>query len=49
MTDDAFHLTFVDQPSGFPEVDHCRACARSLLVALTELKFQNPEEIQGLI
>ena len=47
--DDAFHLTFVDQPSGFPEVDHCRACARSLLVALTELKFQNPEEIQGLI
>ena len=47
--DDAFHLTFVDQPTGYPELDHCRACARALLSALTELKFQNPEEIQGLI
>ncbi len=47
--DEAFHLTFVDQPSGYPELDHCRACARALLAALTELKFQNPEEIQGLI
>jgi nanoRNase/pAp phosphatase (c-di-AMP/oligoRNAs hydrolase) len=47
--DDAFHLTFLDQPVGYPELDHCRGCARSLLKALTELKFQNPEEIQGLI
>jgi nanoRNase/pAp phosphatase (c-di-AMP/oligoRNAs hydrolase) len=47
--DEAFHLTFVDQPAGYPELDHCRGCARALLVALTELKFQNPEEIQGLI
>lgn len=47
--DEAFHLTFVDQPTGQPELDHCRGCARALLVALTELKFQNPEEIQGLI
>jgi nanoRNase/pAp phosphatase (c-di-AMP/oligoRNAs hydrolase) len=47
--DEAFHLTFVDHPTGYPELDHCRGCARALLVALTELKFQNPEEIQGLI
>ena len=49
IQDEAFHLTFVDQPTGYPELDHCRGCARALLVALTELKFQNPEEIQGLI
>ncbi len=47
--DEAFHLTFVDQPTGYPELDHCRGCARALLSALTELKFKNPEEIQGLI
>ena len=47
--DEAFHLTFVDQPSGYPELDHCRAYARALLAALTDLKFQDPEEIQGLI
>ncbi len=49
VEDAAFHLTFVDHPTGYPELDHCRGCARSLLKALTELKFQNPEEIQGLI
>lgn len=47
--DEAFHLTFVDAPTGYPELDHCRGCARALLVALTELKFRDPEEIQGLI
>lgn len=47
--DDAFHLTFIDHPTGYPELDHCRGCARALLVALTELKFKDPEEIQGLI
>ena len=47
--DEAFHLTFVDAPTGYPELDHCRGCARALLAALTELKFQDPEEIQGLI
>jgi nanoRNase/pAp phosphatase (c-di-AMP/oligoRNAs hydrolase) len=47
--DAAFHLTFLDHPVGYPELDHCRGCARALLSALTELKFQNPEEIQGLI
>ncbi len=47
--DAAFELTFVDHPTGFPELDHCRGCARALLVALTELKFKDPEEIQGLI
>lgn len=47
--DETFHLTFVDLPTGYPELDHCRGCARALLTALTELKFKNPEEIQGLI
>lgn len=47
--DDAFHLTFVDQPTGYSELDHCRACARALLSALMDLKFANPEEIQGLL
>lgn len=49
VQDEAFHLTFVDAPTGYPELDHCRGCARALLTALTELKFQDPEEIQGLI
>ena len=49
IQDEAFHLTFVDRPVGYPELDHCRGCARALLAALTELKFKNPEEIQGLI
>ncbi len=49
IQDEAFHLTFVDAPTGYPELDHCRGCARALLVALTELKFRDPEEIQGLI
>lgn len=49
VQDEAFHLTFVDAPTGYPELDHCRGCARALLAALTELKFQDPEEIQGLI
>ncbi|MEO8359131.1 MAG: hypothetical protein ABI672_03795 [Vicinamibacteria bacterium] len=47
--DEAFHLTFVDQPVGYPELDHCRGCARAILSALTALKFKDPEEIQGLI
>ncbi|MEO5762822.1 MAG: hypothetical protein ABIR28_10985 [Vicinamibacteria bacterium] len=47
--DEAFHLTFVDQPVGYPELDHCRGCGRAILSALTALKFKDPEEIQGLI
>lgn len=47
--DEAFHLTFVDQPTGYAELDHCRAAARAILAALMDLKFANPEEIQGLI
>ncbi|MBN2371840.1 MAG: hypothetical protein JXO72_15265 [Vicinamibacteria bacterium] len=30
-------------------VGHCRACARSLIAALEDLRFARPEEIQGLL
>ena len=35
--------------NGDPILEHCRACARALIVALQELKVAKPDEIQGLI
>lgn len=35
--------------NGDPILEHCRTCARALVMALRDLKFAKPEEIQGLL
>jgi hypothetical protein len=35
--------------NGDPILEHCRAAARALVVALQDLKAAKPEDIQGLL